>query len=226
MKIAIFNCNSKINHSLLKEFTMYLQIQDIKYDIFVDSSNPKNLKQRIITKFSILYILGFFGTLNFVYKLLFTFYSPRVTFVKNVNSPEFLKVLKYRNYTHGISLSFGQLFRNKIIKYFDGNLVNLHSSILPRDKGLMPNFWCVFNKYKHSGITLHKVDRSIDTGTIINQITYPISDNLRYEDLVTISRFLSKYLLFIYINDLTFRKIIVSESYNSFPKFNDIKKIK
>ena len=226
MKIAIFNCNTKLNHNTIKDFTFFLRINNIEYNIYVDNYKSKSIKKNFFTSLRFIYILGCFGTLKLIASHLFMFYKPSLQFINDVNSKEFIRHLKDTGYTHGISLSFGQIFKKDIINYFNGNLVNIHSSILPRDKGLMPNFWCLYNNYNFSGVTLHRIDTNIDTGVIINQITYPISCHYSYLDLITISRYITKYLLFNYINSFIEHDVEVSNSYNTFPSFVDISKIK
>ena len=48
------------------------------------------------------------------------------------------------------------------------NIINLHISYLPYNKGAHPNFWS-FAENTPSGVTIHKLDKGIDTGNIIYQ---------------------------------------------------------
>jgi len=48
------------------------------------------------------------------------------------------------------------------------NIINLHISYLPYNKGAHPNFWS-FAENTPSGVTIHKIDKGIDTGNIIYQ---------------------------------------------------------
>ena len=71
----------------------------------------------------------------------------------------------------GISniISFG--YRHKInedILRKKKKIINLHISYLPYNKGAHPNFWS-FAENTPSGVSIHKVDRGIDTGNIIYQ---------------------------------------------------------
>lgn len=49
--------------------------------------------------------------------------------------------------------------------------VNLHPSLLPKYRGGRPLFWQVFENDMAGGVTLHKVDAGIDTGTVLSQRT-------------------------------------------------------
>ena len=48
------------------------------------------------------------------------------------------------------------------------NIINLHISYLPYNKGAHPNFWS-FAENTPSGITINRIDKGIDTGNIIYQ---------------------------------------------------------
>lgn len=48
-------------------------------------------------------------------------------------------------------------------------IFNIHFSYLPYYKGMYPIIWPILNNDEFSGVTLHKLDRGIDTGEIIDQ---------------------------------------------------------
>ena len=66
-------------------------------------------------------------------------------------------------------ISYGYRFKidEKLIKK-NKNLINLHVSFLPFNRGAHPNFWS-FIENTPSGVSIHKIDKGIDTGDIINQ---------------------------------------------------------
>ena len=53
-------------------------------------------------------------------------------------------------------------------------LYNIHFSKLPQYKGMYTSCLPILFNEKESGVTLHKIDKGIDTGDIIDQITFPI----------------------------------------------------
>ena len=80
-----------------------------------------------------------------------------------------------------ISLEF-----DKIVdpgKFNTKRLYNIHFSELPKYKGMYTSFWPIYNGDKSSGVTLHRIDRGIDTGYIIGQQQFLISDKDRCSDL-------------------------------------------
>ena len=56
-------------------------------------------------------------------------------------------------------------------------LYNIHFSLLPKFRGCHTNFLQILNGEKYSGVTLHKIDRGIDTGPIISQMKFIININ-------------------------------------------------
>jgi len=47
--------------------------------------------------------------------------------------------------------------------------VNLHTSMLPKYRGILPSFWCLLNQEKESAVTVHYMNVEIDAGDIIRQ---------------------------------------------------------
>ncbi len=73
------------------------------------------------------------------------------------------------------SFEYEHLLKNKLFK--KDNLFNFHFSLLPKYRGCHTNFYQIFNGEKNSGVTLHKIDSGIDTGKIIDRITFKIKPN-------------------------------------------------
>ena len=85
------------------------------------------------------------------------------------------------NKLYGINdLVFFSLEYEKIIdvdKFKSKKLFNLHFSLLPKYRGCHPNFLQIYNGEKYSGVTLHKINRGIDSGDIIDQKKFKIKLN-------------------------------------------------
>ena len=56
--------------------------------------------------------------------------------------------------------------------------LNAHPSLLPKGKGLHPINEIFFKKYKYYGATLHFINEMPDSGNIITQKKYIVSDDL------------------------------------------------
>jgi folate-dependent phosphoribosylglycinamide formyltransferase PurN len=110
-------------------------------------------------------------------KILFLGYSSKETKIIN-------KIKEYKNYqvfstkkkislkdinNINLIISFG--YRHKInqdILKKNRNIINLHISYLPYNRGAHPNFWS-FADNTPSGVSIHKINEGIDTGNIIYQ---------------------------------------------------------
>ena len=55
--------------------------------------------------------------------------------------------------------------------------VNLHGSLLPQYRGAAPIHWAVINGEKETGVTTFTLKHEIDTGDILLQKNFPISEN-------------------------------------------------
>jgi len=91
-----------------------------------------------------------------------------------------IKIIKIKNIYSLKNLFFFSLEYDRIIKvekFLSKDLYNLHFSLLPNYRGCHTNFLQIFNGEKISGVTLHKIDKGIDTGDVIDQIKFKIKIN-------------------------------------------------
>lgn len=104
---------------------------------------------------------------------------------KNINSKEFIdKVRKYKADLF-VSMSFNQIFKSEMINLPQYKTINCHAGKLPFYRGRNILNWALINDEKEFGITVHYMDGGIDTGDIILQETYPITDEDNYGTLLT-----------------------------------------
>tara|TARA_B100000029_G_C17590166_1_gene962265 strand:+ start:1995 stop:2579 length:585 start_codon:yes stop_codon:yes gene_type:complete len=64
---------------------------------------------------------------------------------------------------------FMKILTKNFIKKFDGKILNIHPSLLPKYKGLNTYQRAINNKDKFSGCTVHYVNSKLDSGRIILQ---------------------------------------------------------
>ena len=103
---------------------------------------------------------------------------------ENINSKEFIeKVSKYKCDLF-VSMSFNQIFKSEIINLPKYKIINCHAGKLPFYRGRNILNWALINDEKEFGITVHYVDEGIDTGDIILQRSYKITDEDSYKTLL------------------------------------------
>ena len=72
---------------------------------------------------------------------------------------------------------FMKILSKNFIQKFNGKIINIHPSLLPKYKGLNTHKRALKNKEKYSGCTVHFVNSKLDSGKIILQKRVKISKN-------------------------------------------------
>lgn len=107
-----------------------------------------------------------------------------VLWTDNINSPEFIDKMKKYDVDLFASMSFNQIFKPEMINLPRLKTINCHAGKLPFYRGRNILNWALINDEKEFGITVHYVDEGIDTGDIIQQKTYEITDEDDYNSLL------------------------------------------
>ena len=114
-------------------------------------------------------------------------YKIEYLILDSVNSKASLNKIKSFNCDLLVSMSFNQIFREDLINLTPIGIINCHAGKLPFYRGRNILNWALINDEKEFGITVHFVDTGIDTGDIILQKTFPISDKDSYKTLLNTS---------------------------------------
>lgn len=93
----------------------------------------------------------------------------------DVNSSESLTELKKHNAGIFVVVSYGQIMKKSIRELPGHGAINLHFSLLPKYRGSSPVNFALINGEKHTGVTVFKLDKGVDTGPIIAQSKVEIS---------------------------------------------------
>lgn len=104
---------------------------------------------------------------------------------RDINSRDFLTHMVGFQCDLFVSMSFNQIFKKELINLPRLQTINCHAGKLPFYRGRNILNWALINDEKEFGITVHYVDEGIDTGGIILQTCYPISDEDDYSTLLT-----------------------------------------
>lgn len=86
----------------------------------------------------------------------------------NINSIENVSKIKATNADVCVSILGSQIFKKHLIEVLP-IFMNLHSSLLPIHRGMLPSFWSMIRKDREVGVSLFQVDEGIDSGPIIMQ---------------------------------------------------------
>ncbi|MDC1208359.1 methionyl-tRNA formyltransferase [Litorivicinus sp.] len=104
-------------------------------------------------------------------------------FHPDINSSDFLARIELYACDLFVSMSFNQIFRKHTIEVPQLGTINCHAGKLPFYRGRNILNWALINDEKEFGITVHYVDEGIDTGDIIRQECFSITDQDDYSTL-------------------------------------------
>ena len=101
-----------------------------------------------------------------------------INFKNRGNAEKKIFYLMRKNNIKFICLAgFMKILSGNFIKKFNGKIINIHPSLLPKYKGLNTHEKAVKNKDKFSGCTVHFVNKKLDSGKIIMQKKVKILKN-------------------------------------------------
>lgn len=102
----------------------------------------------------------------------------------NINSELFVHKLAGYQCDVFVSMSFNQIFKRHVFSMPPLRTVNCHAGKLPNYRGRNILNWALINDEAEFGITVHYVDEGIDTGDILEQQCYEITDEDTYATLL------------------------------------------
>ncbi|MFO8183766.1 MAG: glycosyltransferase [Candidatus Aegiribacteria sp.] len=88
--------------------------------------------------------------------------------LENVNSREGREFLKSLRPDVFISIACPQILRKKTLAIPKRGAWNVHSALLPRNRGMLPTFWSLYHGDR-PGVTVHRMVRELDAGEILLQ---------------------------------------------------------
>ena len=96
---------------------------------------------------------------------------------KNLAEKKILEELDKNKISLICLAGFMKILSKNFIKRFEGKILNIHPSLLPKFKGLNTHERAIINKEKYSGCTVHYVNSKLDSGKIIIQKRVKIKKN-------------------------------------------------
>ena len=102
---------------------------------------------------------------------------------KHIDEKKILFELKKNRIDLICLAGFMKILSKTFINNFNGKILNIHPSLLPKFKGLNTHERAIRNKEKYSGCTVHFVNSKLDSGKIILQDKVRINKNETPETL-------------------------------------------
>jgi phosphoribosylglycinamide formyltransferase-1 len=157
-------------------------LKKIKTAVFIsgNGSNLKNLIKFSKIKNSPISIDLILSNISKAKGLRFSNQFNIKKFVLSFNNPKIaeariLNLLNKENIKFICLAGFMKILSKNFIKMFNGKIVNIHPSLLPKYKGLDTHFKAIQNKDNIAGCTVHFVTAKLDSGKVILQKKVKIS---------------------------------------------------
>ena len=104
--------------------------------------------------------------------------KKKIFSLKKISDEEEILFVLKRNKIDLVCLAgFMKILSKNFIKNFNGKILNIHPSLLPKFKGLNTHERAINKKEKYSGCTVHFVNSKLDSGKIILQKKIRINKN-------------------------------------------------
>lgn len=203
------------------------------------SSKPKSFIEKIFETYRI-FGIRFFIYYSFQYiknvikkksNIESLFYKKGIDILslsKSINHQE--SIAQIRTYDPDIILSIlgNQIFKKELISVPQYGVLNLHTSLLPSYRGLLPTFWVLLNDEEYTGVTVHLIDEGIDTGEVICQKKIKINDKTQKEliketKIIGMDCIIEAMDIVISKKEKRLFSENFSESYYGFPTREDVK---
>lgn len=127
------------------------------------------------------------------------------------NSDGFADILSTYGPDLFILAGYGKILKQKIIAIPRIMCINLHGGKLPEYRGSSPLNWALINGDKSFSLSIIRLDNGVDTGDILDEQNFPITDDMTINDLHNIANrvfpeMLVKVILMMENNTLAPRK--------------------
>lgn len=122
-------------------------------------------------------------------------YNIPYLYCENINTPDFLQHCRQLNIDLLASVSPTQIFKESLISLPRYGCINIHTAKLPKYRGLYPTYWAMACGEKTVGISIHYIEKGIDTGKILLQQEVEIPPGSTLDRMLTVTKLKGAELL-------------------------------
>lgn len=150
------------------------------------------------------------GVFTFPCDNVFNFNTETLDLAQQLSIPATLEKPEKSGIDHFINdgvqcfLSAGYPFKIPAIDPLRACGINLHPSLLPQGRGLMPTPYILLDHPQASGFTVHKLTEEFDKGDILHQTSLPLQDGETVETLSARIALRAPDILSMILSDLPF----------------------
>ena len=144
----------------------------------------KLAKAKILDRFGVLNSTG----RNYSVKQVCRKYKIPYLLCDDINAADFLEHCQQLKVEIIACVSPSQIFKENLINLPKYGCINIHTAKLPKYRGLYPTYWAMACGEKTVGISIHYIDKKIDTGKIILQDEVEIPPKVTLGRMLTITK--------------------------------------
>lgn len=158
----------------------------------------------------------------------------KIIHITDANSKEFREIVEKQNIDLLVSVAASQKLKSEILSKPKYGCINIHNAKLPKNRGMLPNFWSLYNYDLDpiSAMTVHKMNEKLDEGSIILQKEFNLNPQESLHELIVKTKRANAHLILEVIemykqgepnylpNDSQ------AATYNSFPTKEDVRKFR
>lgn len=100
-----------------------------------------------------------------------------------VSAPEFAPLLAPYQADLFVVVAYGEILKQHLLEMPKKGCINLHMSLLPRNRGAAPIQRVVIDGEKESGVTIIHMGKKMDAGDMIKQVVVPIGPEMTFGEL-------------------------------------------
>ncbi len=143
----------------------------------------------------------------------------------SLNNKEEINFLKNKDISLGVVVAYGQILKKEFLDIPKYGWINIHYSLLPKFRGAAPIQRAIMKNEKYTGISIIKMNESLDAGPICNQYKLKILENENSEDLsIRLSDLASKKILENIDNIFEGNAVFIDQDHNKSTYAKKIKK--
>lgn len=154
---------------------------------------------------------------------------PVLKIKDSINSKHNIDFVKKLNADLILIIAGNQIIKSDILNSTKYGVFNVHSSLLPNYRGLMPTFWVLKNCESQTGVTLYKLTEGVDNGPIISSKKIMLDQDITQANLIKKLKILANDLIVQDISKIKDQRNYKKQqngTYFNFPKPKDVQEFK
>jgi len=141
---------------------------------------------------------------------------------QSVNTDEFVDRVDAESIDIVLSVAAPEILDKAVLDAPSWGCLNVHTSELPKYRGMLPTFWALYHDESEVGVTVHTMTEEIDDGEIVRQTTFDVGPDDSLDEVITKGKQLgareaAKALETIAEGSVSTRPMRGEGSYHSFP---------